>query len=139
MNPITLIDGTVIADPMNTPPTAMQCLPYQCGADSGNLAALQWCSFFGQAAVYPCSDANCDPVRALLVCNEPGPSPSIPQLTPQNIVQPIPDITAIVVPAPEPPCECSFWCDLNQTISANPLAAVAVLLGAAWLLWPRGN
>lgn len=141
--PITLISGKVIANPSVQAPTGNDCLPYQCGADSSNIAALMWCSSYGQAAAFPCSDSECDPVRSMLNCSGPAtsapaqaPIKGIPALSPQNIVQPLPDVTATLAPVPE--CPHSLWCNLNQAIAQNPIIAIAALAGAAFLLWPKG-
>jgi hypothetical protein len=151
--PVTLVSGKVISDPMTQSPSPGDCLPYQCGADSSNGGALQWCSMWGQAGAKPCYSPECAPAAQWLGnCIQPAvaaptaavvpttpaapaPAPAIPVLTPQNIVQPLPDITAVVAPIPEQ--SCSFWCDLNTAIAANPMIAVAVLAGAAFLLWPK--
>jgi hypothetical protein len=60
-------------------------------------------------------------------------------LTPQNITQPLPDITAATAPTPVTTPSCSFWCVLNQAIDDNPLIAALVLAGGAMLLWPKGK
>lgn len=153
---ITLISGKVITNPASTAPAGNDCLPYNCGADSQNQAAIQWCSQWGHVGVYACSSPQCDPVRSLLAC-APAPAPApppvpppppsvlmspslaVPNLTPQNVVQPLPDITATVKPTPIPTAQCSLWCDLNAAIAANPLMAVLILAGGAFLLWPRGR
>jgi hypothetical protein len=146
---VSLLDGTFIANPMSTPATAAQCLPYQCGADPTNNAARAWCSFWGQVGAFACADEQCDPVRSLLTEWCPSPTlaapapvsanPTLPMLTPQNITQPLPDITAATAPTPVATPSCSFWCVLNQAIDDNPLIAVAILAGGAALLWPRGK
>ena len=139
---ITLIDGSVIANPATTPPTGNQCLAYQCGADSSNIAALEWCSEWGQAGAFPCTDVQCQPVAQYLNCAPPA-APAAPvqvapvQLTPQNIVQPLPDITGTLAPPAAPPP--SIWCEVNAWIAANPWLAVGILAGGALLLWPKGG
>jgi hypothetical protein len=143
---LTLIDGSVISNPSSTQPTGNQCLAYQCGADPTNTAALEWCSFWNQAAALPCSDPQCDPVRALLNCTPPivapshpaGPPvipalPGVPTLTPLSITQPLPDITATLGPVPV----SDPWCEFNTWLNANPLLAVGILAGTAFVLWPR--
>lgn len=64
--PVTLIDGTVIADPANTTPTDAQCLPFSCFADKGlNTGARYWCAFYGKQNSYnPCSNPACAPWSA---------------------------------------------------------------------------
>jgi hypothetical protein len=148
--PISLVDGSIISDPMGTQATAAQCLPYQCGADPTNNAARAWCTYWGQVGAFACADVQCDPVRSLLGPWCPSPAlaapapqtanPSLPMLTPQNITQPLPDITAATAPTPVTTPSCSFWCVLNQAIDDNPLIAAFVLAGGAMLLlWPKGK
>jgi hypothetical protein len=147
--PISLVDGSVISNPMSTAPTGNQCLPYQCGADPDNAAARAWCAFWGQSAAYACADVQCAPVASLLTEWCPSPTlaapapvtanPALPMLTPQNITQPLPDITAATAPTPVATPSCSFWCVLNQAIDDNPLIAALVLAGGAFLLWPKGK
>ena len=67
----------------------------------------------------------------------PVPPAAMPvALTPQNIVQPLPDIVAVVAPLPIPQ-PVSIWCELNAAITNNPLLAVAALGGIAFLLWRK--
>lgn len=63
-----------------------------------------------------------------------APLPNLPVLTPQNIVQPLPDITLTVMPAPQP---CGMWADVNGWIAANSEIAVLIVLGLAFVVWPR--
>jgi hypothetical protein len=142
---ITLYDGTVV-NPATTKATAAQCLAYQCGIDSDNAAAIQWCAQSGQVGAFGCGDVECAPLLALMNCAVPavgGPAPPqaapvLPVLTPQNITQPLPDITSAVAPVAVAQ-SCSLWCDLNGAIAANPLMAVLILAGGAFLLWPKGK
>jgi hypothetical protein len=131
----TLITGQSITDPMNQPATAAECLPYQCGDDPTNTAAIQWCSFWGQSGNITCGNP------AQIVQPEPSAppiiQPSLPVLTPANVTQPLPDITAAVAPNPIVPDE-SLWCAINSAIAENPLLAVLALAAAAVLLWPKG-
>jgi hypothetical protein len=160
---ITLIDGTVITSPSTTAPTDLQCRPYQCGGDAANVEALMWCSLWGQASAFPCSDVQCDPVRTYLNCPTVGvypppaaspdalPSPAplpisaanivpnqpniqLPALTPANIAQPMPDITASI--APQAVNTCSW---LDSAIAGNPVMALALLAAGTFLLWPKGR
>jgi hypothetical protein len=55
----------------------------------------------------------------------PAPVPQLPQLTPANISQPLPDITATVLPAAFSMPSC--WCALNEAILEHPLMAAAGL------------
>lgn len=145
----TLLSGKTITD-MSTPATSADCLPYQCGADSGNTLALQWCALSGQAAAFPCSDVQCAPYAGLLNCDPPAlpaiataapptVQPELPVLTPANITQPLPDITAAVAPTPIVTPSDSLWCVLNGAIAENPMLAVLALAGVAVLLWPKGG
>jgi hypothetical protein len=140
---VTLLDGTVISDPMNTQASAAQCLPYKCGADPTNTPAREWCSFWGQSGSLSCVDPSCAPFPVTCptpALGLPAPDqvqPNLPMLTPSNILQPLPDITAAVAPAPL--ADDSLWCSLNGAISDNPLLAVMILASAAVLLWPKGR
>lgn len=148
---VTLVSGKVISNPAMQAPTDMDCLPYRCGGDPYNTAARQWCSMFGRAGVLSCNSPECDPVRQYLTNCTPPIAPAVPVqagpvpvplalpppvLTPANIVQPIPDITATVAPEPLP--SCSLWCDLNRAIAAHPWIAAAVL-AAGYLAMRKGN
>lgn len=66
----------------------------------------------------------------------PSPVPAPTKLTPQSLVQPLPDVTAIFNPLPVP---CSSWQELNAAIEQNPVIAVAVLAGLYLLLRKRGR
>jgi hypothetical protein len=59
-----------------------------------------------------------------------------PALTPHNIVQPLPDIQAAVMPAQAP---CSQWQALNGWIAQNPMWAVMILGIVTRLAWPKGR
>lgn len=65
------------------------------------------------------------------VQHNPVPLPGIPVLTPQNIVQPLPDITQVATPCQEQ--ECSFWSVVNAEIEKHPGWSVAILVGALLL------
>ena len=144
---ITLVSGKFIDNPAMQAPTDADCLPYRCGADPTNIHAIEWCSMWGKIGVLGCNSPECDPVRQYLtsctpppVPGLPAPSPvvtippaAVPMLTPQNIVQPIPDIVATVAPVPETVPACSLWCDVNRAIIDNPLIAI-VALGAFYML-----
>jgi len=142
--PITLVNGKVISNPQTQAPGSGDCLPYQCGADSGNIAALEWCSSWGQVGAFPCSSSQCSPVSSYLNCPKPATAapappqvqPKLPALTPANVVQPLPDITATLGPLPAPP---SPWCLLNSWIGENPIIAVGVLAAVAIVAWPKGR
>lgn len=74
------------------------------------------------------------PAAAML----PLPS-TIPTLTPQNIVQPLPDISEMLAPRPVPLPDASLWCVLNGAIEEHPLIAGLILAGGIWLLWRKGK
>ena len=147
--PFTLVDGTLITDPGSTPATADDCIPYQCGVAPSNMAARQWCSWYGHVGARVCMDPSCAPYRDQLQgCTLPLPpaaSPpppaiapeNIPVLTPANIVQPLPNITATFRPAPVGVPSCSFWCVLNGAISDHPYIALGAIAAIAALAWKR--
>jgi hypothetical protein len=140
----TLISGKSITDPMSTPATAADCLPYRCGADSSNMDALQWCSFWGRSGVISCADPSCAPwsscpAPAMGAPAPPQVQPQLPMLTPQNIVQPLPDVAAAVAPVPVDQDNGGLWCSLNGAIAQNPMLAVLSLAAVAVLLWPKGG
>jgi hypothetical protein len=151
--PVRLVDGREIADPENTFPSAADCLPYQCGADSANQAARMWCSFHGQVGSRSCMDPACEPWRSQIPgCNltytlpalvngtllvPPHPPAAPPVLTPQSIVQPLPDIAAMLAPVAVASPRCSVWCDLNAAIQEHPLIALAILAAGAALIWRK--
>lgn len=134
----TLVNGKMISDPATQLPTREDCVPYMCGADPGNQQARLWCAQHGFVGALTCTDPQCQPYRsAIPACTLPQvygaalAPPQIVTLTPQNIVQPLPDITSVTAPTPAPQgAPCSFWCDLNRAISEHPLVAV-LLLGLA--------
>ena len=145
-SPVTLLTGDVVSDPGNQSPTYAQCLPYMCGADSANMPAKMWCSYFGRAQALACSDPNCAPYRdqspgcslpqvpAALPFLPAPPPPQLPTLTPQNIVSPIP-YTPVPEPVAVPVRECSPWCNLNASIIEHPLLAIALLAVAGYALY----
>ena len=158
--PVVLIDGTVIQDPNSQAPTDAECIPYRCGADASNLGARLWCAYYGRGGNQPCLDvcdqyssegastcaisivapepastavANAHVSKAVQAAAPPG-APAV--LTPQSIVQPLPDITAVF--APIPVSNCSGWQSVNGWVQDNPLLAGALLFGA-YLLAARGK
>jgi hypothetical protein len=149
--PVILHDGTLIADPANTPATAAQCAPYQCGIDQSNAAAIFWCGFWGQEAfggAQPCSSPACAPYKAQIPgCSiiaptplapfVPTPTPDFPPpvLTPVNIVQPLPDITQPNTPVAISDTSC--WCSLNEAIRDHPVLAVLALAAGTMLMMPK--
>ena len=150
--PVILHDGTVIVDPANTQATPSQCAPYKCGIDQSNAAAIFWCGYWGQegfGGAQPCSSPACAPYKSQIPgCNiiapgptdPPAPSPVYPPpvLTPQSILQPLPDITQANTPVLIS-TGGSCWCTLNQFIVDNPLLAALALATAAFLLLPKGK
>lgn len=155
--PVTLIDGTVINDPNTQSPTDAQCIPYRCGADPSNVGARLWCGYWGRGGNTPCHP-ECGKYGANLcligVVQPPQPSttiantnvskavaaavpPSVPaRLTPQSIVNPLPDISLTL--APVPVATCSDWQGLNGWIADHPLLATGILAGA-FILAYRGK
>ena len=149
MTPITLIDGSIIQNPAGQPATAAQCLPYICGADASNADAILWCSESGHVGALTCNDPSCQPwVNQIPGCHitesaVPGtpaavaaPPMSPVSLTPQNIVQPLPNLTDAVAPLPMV-SDCGPFDALNGMIAANPVVAVLALFGLAALLWRK--
>lgn len=135
----TLVNGKVIADPASQQPTGDDCLPYKCGV-AGDDAVLGWCSFYGQPGALPgCVHPDCAPYRDMIryctLPQVPGTDAqetvnAIPTLTPENIVQPLPDITVVLQPQPVFP-DCSMWSRVNGAIAEHPVIAIAVLAGFA--------
>lgn len=145
-SPVVLWDGRVIADPANTRAEYSDCVPYQCGVDGQNNAAQMWCSWWSHPGVKTCIDPQCQQYLSMMPhCALPSPAPSqppappIPTLTPENIVAPLPDITRVLAPSPSPVPSCTPWCVINGWIGEHPLLAVAMVAGAAVLLWPKGG
>jgi hypothetical protein len=135
----TLLNGRTV-DPTTDSPNPGDCTPYQCGADPANQGARMWCTWNSQAGSRVCSDPVCQPyLDDIPTCSLPqvvGTVPSIPTLTPANIVQPLPDISETLMPLPYVP-DCSLWAQLNRLIADNPLIAVIVLAGVAVAVWRR--
>jgi hypothetical protein len=151
--PVFLYDGTPIPDPANTPATAAQCAPFQCGVDTGNAAAIFWCGYWGQegfGGAQPCTSPVCAPYKASIPgCNILAPTPITPTpappptsnppvtLTPVNIVQPLPNITQSNAPVQVSVLGDSCWCQINQWLNDNPLIAAGILAGFALVVLPR--
>ena len=68
-----------------------------------------------------------------LISNPPG----MPVLTPENIVQPLPQITQNAIPPVPVSGQCDWWSELNGAIAQNPGMAVLILAGATYLLWRK--
>lgn len=140
LGPVTLYDGSIV-DP-STIATLEQCIPGQCGW--GDLNYKLWCASSGQVGNRTCKDPACAPFcpsQSVFsippqISNPVAPAAMPVALTPQNIVQPLPDIVAVVAPLPIPQ-PVSIWCELNAAITNNPLLAVAALAGVAFLLWRK--
>lgn len=62
--------------------------------------------------------------------------PPLPALTPDNILQPMPDITLATQAIPLP-LECSVWSKVNHWIGENPVIAVVILAGVALVGWSK--
>ncbi len=138
----TLPNGRMVNDPAVDQPTEDDCLAYICGVD-GPDPAKEWCAFWGHSGAKPgCVSPECADWRGMIpYCSLPQvPSstpgapplsaPIIPALTPENIVQPLPDITTVLQAQPVQ-AECTAWDKLNGAIGANPGIAIAVLAGLA--------
>lgn len=143
--PFTTITGRMVNDPGSEQATFADCLPYTCGANPEEMLPRQWCAWWGRSGARACVDPACQPWRnqipgcaPLPPLIPPQPVPvTMPVLTPQNIVQPLPDITSIA-PMPLAENDCSLWCVLNGAITAHPVIAVAILVGVAFIVWPKG-
>lgn len=156
--PVTLLTGENIADPGTTQATEADCLPYQCGEDPENTAALFWCAFWGQSRARACTDPACGPYQQACVFQAPAakatmnaavtpavqaavqstaPSYAPARLTPQNIVQAMPDITLALAPVPVQSCDA--WLEVNGWISDNPLLAAAILAGTFVIAWRQSG
>lgn len=149
--PVTLLDGTNIKDPGNTPASAAQCLPYQCGEDASNSGAIFWCAYWGQADARSCMDPACADYQNACVFRAPASQAqmnaqvsrpvaqaaakaNIPaRLTPANIVQAMPDITLALQPVQTQ--SCSAWDEVNGWIANSPLLAAAILAGVFVIAW----
>ena len=55
-------------------------------------------------------------------------------LTPENVAQPLPDITTALAPGP---VACSQWAQLNGMITDNPIVAVVALSALFVFLYPK--
>lgn len=138
----TLANGRQVSDPAVDQPEGDDCLPYICGV-YGEDAVHMWCGFWGHSgAKAGCVDPDCAPWRnqisycglpqvpASTPYTPPPAPPVIPALTPENIVQPLPDITTVLQPQPVQ-IECGTWDQINGIIAANPVVAGIVLAGFA--------
>ena len=143
------------------------CDAIRCGAYPdystvpGGVAAVVACSqTYGASAFGQCDD-RCKPYWSTIAQNNPSlnpavqcaPQPAVAQptpvatiaqtilpavtLTPQNVVQPLPDITRALEPVPIPTSKCSLWCDLNAAIAEHPVMAIAILIGTAYVIGSR--
>lgn len=141
----TLANGRQISDPAVDQPQGDDCQPYLCGV-TGDDAILMWCGFWGKSGTKAgCVDPECANWRNLIpYCSLPQvpastpyaapPPPLIPTLTPENIVQPLPDITTVLQPQPVQ-IECGTWAQVNNVIAENPLLAGLVLAGFAFAVF----
>jgi hypothetical protein len=130
-----------------------ECVPFMCGAP-GSLAQKEACSNAGYAGVFGCSEPPCVssgngcPAPSIPASSVPRvtqaqigttskfPSGKITHLTPQTLVQPLPNITSSLAPAPVS-SNCTPWDELNQAISDHPVIAIAALAGLYLLLKGR--
>ena len=126
----------------SVPASSAQCLPFMCGMPTSPTILL-WCAESGHVGALSCGDPQCAPWSDLVGCPAPvlaAPPvpitlPPLPALTPANIVQPLPDISAAVAPVPID--LCNWWSELNGWIAAHPETALFILAGATALLWRR--
>lgn len=139
MGPVTLYDGTVIADPANTPASAADCLAGQCGW--GDVAYRLWCAQNGQVGARSCADPSCGPFCPPMPVSMTAPMPSVvqtvtaqvpspqpPQLTPQFLVDKLPSIIQPGIAVLPPACD-----PLTQWVSDNALlVGVGLFAGALW-------
>lgn len=151
LTPFTTLTGRHVSDPGSEQATWEDCLPYMCGANPTESLPRMWCSFWGRSGARACVDNQCAPWRSMIpACSlptplptpeqpRPTPPPPIPTLTPQNIIQPLPDIAQPLEPVVLAVPDCSLWCVINGAIAENPALAVAALAGLALLLWPKGR
>lgn len=119
------------------------------GQDWGNATVVEQLSggymVTGYAGMVPDDDSSVQytaqmlaaappPTPPPIVAAPPISLPPLPALTPQNIVQPFPNITAAIAPQP---VACSTWEQLNGWIAQNPIVAVVLLLAAGWIALPK--
>jgi hypothetical protein len=154
--PVTLQDGTVIADPAHTTPTRAQCLPYFCWADQGqNLAARYWCTFSGFDDTYnPCSNPACAPWKAAsgvpcpvtATTAEPAPTPA-PAPVPAGLYPQAPVLGAGAPTFPGFPCNSAAAAAARQAASEGGSAncwlqvgiGAAALTAIIWLFNKKGQ
>jgi hypothetical protein len=155
-------------DSFGYPVSVDDCVAIQCGVHPSPPDRISICEAMGQTGTRSCIDPACQIHLKVLqsqgtcpatptVLAVPPAAPSImptqasanppagqpasppPVLTPQNIVQPVPDITQAWNPVPSPTQKRSFWCDINGSIDAHPAIAAAVLAIAALIVMHDGN
>ena len=145
--------GDIAPKPQGWTPMQMSdCLPYSCGVHDDVAGAA--CTAFGAYTTYgapSCLATECQPFRSQIPdCGGAVPQVSVsspapvltknsppPPVTVYSIQQPLPDIAGALRPSPV--SQCSPWGDLNGMIAAHPVESVAVLLGIAFVLWPKGG
>ena len=149
--------------PAGFQPTAEYCLPFSCFADGGNNAAARaLCADAGMLSAKGCVDSECAPYRSdmppgVCPCNLlasgcptspsapaasiPQPIPPIPVVKTTTVATPLPSLTdntqPVIIPQQVP--SCSLWCVINGAIDDHPLIAIAVLVGAAYLVCRNGK
>lgn len=129
--------------------TQQYCEQIQCGCLSQEDAGpenLYDCTVQYGSGVYLPTDPRCiaacppQPLPPAIQippsASNPGPPvvsdvPRLPVLTASNIVQPLPDITKVIVNPPPAP---SLWCELNQMIADHPFIAVGTLVAGFFML-----
>jgi hypothetical protein len=79
------------------------------------------------------------PVKQTLIgTSKTQPTKQAPRLTPQTLVRPVPNITAILAPAPSAP-SCNLWQQLNGWIEEYPLIAAGALVAAYLMARKKGR
>jgi hypothetical protein len=112
---------------------ASECAPYRdqipnCGGQISGSG--------GTPTISPVPPVPTPPPAPVQISRTSIPAP--PPVTTETIQQPLPDLTGSLRPVAPIQQKCSFWCDLNGAIDANPISAVLILLAATVLLWPKG-
>jgi hypothetical protein len=120
--PIYDYNGTLV-DP-NVAATAAQCAPFQCGAQSSNIAARLWCAFWGQAgARSACTDPVCAPYKPSY-CTPPATAPPVVKA----VAAPVSTVTTTTTTA----APAGSGGDTHVTVETpgGPVSMPAVLLPA---------
>ena len=127
--------------------TFAECVGFMCGSE-GSQAQKDACSQAGYSGAEACVDPICvqngygcpassTPTSARVTQSQIGTSQPVSRLTPQTLVARMPNIAAMLAPAPPSP-NCTAWQQLNQAISEHPAIAVVALAGLYLLLKKKG-